>query len=312
MRIISIAALFLFLTACEQNSESMALGTLERARISHSATTNEVVIALPVAQGEQVSEGTVLVQLDDTQQKAQVLRSSAEVTQARVTLEKLRAGAREEEIAVARANVAGARAKLARSEADYKRQKNLKQNLTSQANLDQARAARDSDLAFLHNTEEKLRELIKGARAEDLQIAEAQLEAASAMLAVEEKKLADLTIRATRAGILDNLPWNLGERVTAGSPLAIVLAGSAPHARVYIPEPYRIKIHVNDEMTVHVDGLDKSFVGKVRWISNEPAFTPYYALNQQERARLMYLAEIQLPEEAAALPNGVPAQVVLP
>ena len=83
MRIISIAALFLLLTACEQNSESMALGTLERARISHSATTNEVVIALPVAQGEQVSEGTVLVQLDDTQQKAQVLRSSAEVTQAR-------------------------------------------------------------------------------------------------------------------------------------------------------------------------------------------------------------------------------------
>jgi HlyD family secretion protein len=33
---------------------------------------------------------------------------------------------------------------------------------------------------------------------------------------------------ATRDGILDNLPWNLGERVTLGSPVAVVLAGLAP------------------------------------------------------------------------------------
>jgi HlyD family secretion protein len=50
----------------------------------------------------------------------------------------------------------------------------------------------------------------------------------------------------------------------------------------------------------------------VRWISSEPSFTPYYALNQSDRARLMYVAEIQLPDSAANLPNGVPAQVVLP
>ena len=63
---------------------------------------------------------------------------------------------------------------------------------------------------------------------------------------------------------------------------------------------------------MHVDGLDQTFDGTVRWISADPAFTPYYALNARDRARLMYLAQVELPDSAASLPNGVPAQVELP
>jgi len=112
------------------------------------------------------------------------------------------------------------------------------------------------------------------------------------MLTSEQKKLDNLTITAKRDGILDNLPWNLGERVTAGSPVAIVLAGKVPFARVYIPEPYRVQIKVGDKLTVQVDGLAQPLLGTVRWIATEPAFTPYYALNQAERANLKYLAEV--------------------
>jgi HlyD family secretion protein len=71
-------------------------------------------------------------------------------------------------------------------------------------------------------------------------------------------------------------------------------------------------VKVGDELVVRVDGLEKTITGRLRWIASEPAFTPYYALNQEERARLMYLAEVQLPDSEAHLPNGVPAQVELP
>jgi HlyD family secretion protein len=94
--------------------------------------------------------------------------------------------------------------------------------------------------------------------------------------------------------------------------VAIILAGKAPYARVYVPEPYRVKINKGDTLKVHVDGLDRTFEGTVRWISSDPAFTPYYALNASDRARLMYLAEVELPDGAAELPNGVPAQVEMP
>jgi HlyD family secretion protein len=308
-----ICLAFVILAACDGRPQNIALGTLERDRIAHTATTNEVVTALPVNQGSQVTKGTVLVKLDDTLQTAQVSKAAAQVAQAEAHLEKLRSGAREEEVAAAVAKVAGAKASLVESEANYKRAIELRKSKTiSEADRDQKLALRDANRASLQSAREELRILTNGTRIEDLREAEALLDAAVATLASEKKKLADLTVVATRDGILDNLPWNLGERVTAGSPLAIVLAGKAPFARIYVPEPYRVRVKVGDELVVRVDGLEKTITGRLRWIATEPAFTPYYALNQEERARLMYLAEVQLPDSEAHLPNGVPAQVELP
>ena len=308
-----ICFMLVLLSACDDRPGNMALGTLERDRIAHTATTNEVVTALPATQGSLVTKGTVLVQLDDTLQTAMVSKAEAQVAQAEAHLEKLRSGARKEEVAAAVAKVAGAKAALVESEANYKRAIELRKSKTiSEADRDKTLALRDANRASLQSAREELRILTNGTRIEDLREAEALLDAAVATLASEKKKLADLTVIATRDGILDNLPWNLGERVTSGSPLASGLAGKAPFARVYVPEPYRVKIKVGDELVVHIDGLEKSLTGVLRWISTEPAFTPYYALNQEERSRLMYLAEVQLPDSEAHLPNGVPAQVELP
>ena len=64
--------------------------------------------------------------------------------------------------------------------------------------------------------------------------------------------------------------------------------------------------------TVHVDGQPKTFGGRVRMIRSEPGFTPYYALTQEDRSRLAYLALIDLDESAAAnVPTGMPVQVEL-
>ncbi len=290
-----------------------ALGTLERDRIAHTATAAEIIVDLPVSEGSQVTQGQVLVQLDDRQQKAKVARATAEVAGAEAELDKLRSGARPEELAAARANVDGAKAALVESEANYTRAQELVQKkLASQFTLDREKSARDTARARWDNAREKLRELTNGSREEDLRRGEANLQAAQAALALEQKALADLTVTAMRDGVLDILPWNLGERVTQGSPLAVVLAGKAPFARVHVPEPFRVKIKIGDSLQVSVDGLDERIEGKVRWIATEPSFTPYYALNQEDRARLMYLAEIQLPDSAANLPNGLPAQVWLP
>lgn len=304
---------YILLSACNSRPENIALGTLERDRIAHTATINEVVVALPVQPGSSVVKGALLVQLDDTIQNAKVNKVEAEVAQAEANLEKLRNGARVEEVAAAQAKVAGAKASLVESEANYARAIELtKTKVLSEAERDRTLASRDANRASLQSAQEELLKLTNGTRAEDLHQAEALLDAAIATLTSEKKKLADLTVLSTRDGILDNLPWNLGERVTAGSPLAIVLAGKAPFARVYVPEPYRVKIKVGDKLIVHVDGLEHSITGRLRWIATDPAFTPYYALNQQERARLMYLAEVQLPDSEAHLPNGVPTQVELP
>ena len=60
----------IFLNACDNNKHGIALGTLERERIAHTATVSEVITALPVNAGSQVSKGTILVKLDDHSKSA--------------------------------------------------------------------------------------------------------------------------------------------------------------------------------------------------------------------------------------------------
>lgn len=292
------------LVGCLDTDSGIALGTLERDRVAHTATVNEVITDLPMAQGTFVTKGTVLVRMDDRLQRAKVDKAKAEAARAQAQLDKLRKGAREEEIAAAKARVAGARAELVEAEKTFARNQDLiKGDAVSQARLDLALATRDAASASLRSAEEQLRELINGTREEDLRMAESELNAAKAVLASEEKFLSDLTIVASRDGVLDNLPWNLGERVTIGSPVAVLLAGESPYARVYVPEPYRLQIQEGDVLKVRVDGRSETMDGAVRWISSEPAFTPYYALNQEDRSHLMYLAEIQLPRRLPTCPT---------
>lgn len=302
-----------FLTACSQESPRLALGTLERDRITLSATAAEVVTALPVKEGSMVSAGQLLVQLDNSLQTSLVLKAEAEVMQFQAVLDKLTRGARIEEVASARAKLAAARASLLESEREFTRTETMMaERLVAQADLETAEARRDNRLAVMEDAQEQLLQLTNGAREEDLRQAEAVLQAAQAVLQREQQNLTNLSVVTTRAGVLDSLPWNVGERVFVGSPLAVVLADAAPFARVYIPETVRAQISIGSSLTVTVDGVEETFTGSVRWLSIEPAFTPYYALNSEERSRLMYLAEVQLTEDANFLPSGLPVQVEMP
>ena len=303
----------LVITACSDSNEGVALGTLERERVIHPATTNEILIDLPVSAGQLVEKGQVIAKFDAELQQAIVAKAQAQLAQATAFLEKTLNGARPEEVAAASAKVAAANAAYTQSEANFRRAKTLvKDKLASQETLDSATAARDETFANLESAKQNLNELTNGSRVEDINSAKAQVQAAEAELKVQQKYLSDLTIKAMRAGRVDNLPWHVGERVTKGSPVVIIQANSAPYARVYIPEPYRSKLNQGMTLTVRVDGIDKDIQGELTWIASEPAFTPFYALNQEERARLMYLAEVTLPVSENNLPTGVPAQVIMP
>ena len=61
-----------------------------------------------------------------------------------------------------------------------------------------------------------------------------------------------------------------------------------------------------------MDGANRDWKAAVRYVSSEAAFTPYYALNQRDRGRLAFLAEVVLTEpDAAKLPTGMPVEVIL-
>ena len=114
---------------------------------------------------------------------------------------------------------------------------------------------------------------------------------------------------APRAGRVDSLPYEVGDRPPAGAPLAILLVGETPYARVYVPAPIRTGVALGDRVRVFVDGQEQGYGGTVRMLRNEPVFTPYYALTGEDASRLSYLAEIALDADAAGLPAGLPVRV---
>ncbi|TVO37859.1 HlyD family secretion protein [Vibrio algivorus] len=300
------------ISGCSPQDSTQASGTLERERISLLSTASEIIIELPAKEGSKVEKGQLLLQLDNKNQKAILAKARAELAQAKANLTKMSNGERVEDIDAAKANLANAKAKLIDAQKHYTRMSELLgKKLVSISERDNALAERDATKATYDSAYQTWQKLTKGNRVEDIESAQAQLAAAKAEVVLQRHKLDELSIIATRDGILDSLPYHLGERVPDRAVVAIVQANAKPYARVYIPEPYKHKIHAGVSLNVHIDGVGEAMKGTVRWISVEPAFTPYRTMTEEDRSRLVYLTEIDLPEAANSLPAGIPLQVDL-
>ena len=307
-----IAAMLLvipLLSACS-DPPPQALGTLEYDRIALPSPAAERIVSIDVREGQQVEAGATLLTLERTRTQAQTDASAAEVQRQRDALAELEAGPRRERIAQARASLAAAQATARDADAYYARLRPLgMRKLVAAADVDRARAAASSAQAQVRLAQAALDELRNGSRREDIAQGQAAVRAAEAQAAAQAVTLEKLQVTAPRAGRVDALPYRLGDQAPVGSPLAILLVGDAPYARIYVPEPLRANVQVGDAVPVFVDGRDAALAGTVRMIRSEPGFTPYYALIGEDAARLSYLAEIALGKDAAQLPAGLPLRV---
>lgn len=307
-----LTATLLLLQACGDNGESRAMGTLERDRIQLSAPVAEQIADIHVAEGDKVEAGQLLLQLDSRSAAARVAQRRAELAEAGARLDELQQGARVEERRAARAAIEAATAAATEARLRYQRTRELfTAKVVGQAELDAAIAERDHTKALVEQANEQWLQLENGTRSEQLAQAEARVAAAAAALKAEEKALDDLSLRAPLASEVDILPWKRGDRVAQGTQLVALIALDKPYARVYLPQTAISKLSRGDKLEVWVDGVEQPLKGTVRNIRSQPAFTPFYALNERDRARLMYLTDIDV-EGAESLPSGLALEVRLP
>ncbi len=296
------------LTSCAQEAPKV-LGTLEYDRITLPSPAAERIVAIDVKEGQHVAAGAQVMALERTRIAAQTEATQAEAQRQRESLAELQAGTRSEDIVQARAQLASAQAQAKDARAYYARLQPLgAQKLVAAADVDRARAAAGSADANVRAAQAALVELENGARKERLAQARSALRAAEAQVSAQSVNLDKLSVIAPRAGRIDSLPYRLGDQAPIGAPLAVMLVGDAPYARVYVPEPMRANVKPGDRAEVIVDGRTQHYAAHVRTIRNDPSYTPYYALTGKDAARLSYLAEVTL-DAAADLPAGLPVRV---
>jgi len=315
MRLLTTALLAVLLAACDPDGRGLpAVGTLERDRIEIVAEARETILEIPIREGLAVRAGEVVARQDPARAEATVARAQAALARAEARLAELVRGPRREEIAQARARLAGAESRKATDEKEYARVADLvERKLASPSDLDAAFARRDLSRAERDEAAAALEALLEGTTVEELDQARAAADEARAALDDARIGLSRLTLRAPRDGTVDALPYKDGDRPPAGAPVVVLLADQAPYARVYVPQAVRARVAPGLAAVVTVEGVDGAFEGVVRYVSSEAAFTPYYALTERDRGRLTYVAEVVLPAEAARdLPSGLPVEVDFP
>jgi HlyD family secretion protein len=304
----------LALSACAGGDDPQeVLGTLERDRLELIAESNERLVELFVEEGDRVTAGAPLARQEAGTMEPRLAQSRAGLAEAERRLGELIEGPRAREIDEARATFKGAESRLAIEVSEYNRIEALViDQLVSASDLDQARARRDDARAARDEARARLRLLEEGTRPEQLEQARAAVDRARAAVVELMVSAERYSVRAPRPGLIEALPYEVGERPPVGAPLVIMLADGAPYARVHVPEPLRVAFAAGTAVEVRIDGVTDPLPGTVRYVSSQASFTPYNSLTQKDRSRLAYLAEITLEGDAASnLPAGVPVQVRL-
>ena len=188
----------------------------------------------------------------------------------------------------------------------------IERKLASQNQVDLLQGKYNESLARVNESKANLDELLEGTRSEEIDQARSGHVAAVAVVR-------DLMISRNRAttlaplpGIIEALPFEVGERPMQGATVVALLATGRIYARVHVSEPLKAQLAIGDPAYIHLDSRNDNLEGQIRWISTSASFTPYFALNQHDRSRLSYLAEIDLNDNDMKLPVGVPVEVTFP
>ncbi|TNE56965.1 MAG: HlyD family efflux transporter periplasmic adaptor subunit [Alphaproteobacteria bacterium] len=297
--------------ACSDKNENVLVGTLERERITLISEAPEPITEIRVHERDKVKAGDVILVQDKRLLQARLTQMEAARDQARARLAEIVRGPRQERVDSAIARREGAETARETARKDFNRAKDLvRDGAVSQAFFDQATLNLANAEAALEQRTAELNELLEGATAEELDQARASLKGAEAAADQARVHLERLTVRAPVAGVVEALPYDKGERPPSGAAVVILSGDSTPYARVFVPVDARAALEASANIAVHVEGVEGTFKGKLRFISSEAAFTPYFALTEHDRTRLSYQAEIDLIEGSAKdLPTGLPVEI---
>ena len=183
------------------------------------------LVAVKVRKGDTVEAGDVVAELSAVELTAAVEQARAALSAATANRNNIYAGVRVEQVASLAAEIAKAKSKLENARAQLARIAVLARSDTAtQQALDQGTndvAAAEADVA---EAEANHAAAAAGPTKEERAIADAQVQAAAAQLAVLEQRLGKVVLRSPTDGIVSVLVAEIGENVHAGQPVLAIAA----------------------------------------------------------------------------------------
>jgi multidrug resistance efflux pump len=150
-----------------------------------------------------------------------------------------------------------------------------------------------------------------GYRAEEIAEAEAAMNAAQSALAVIERQVAELAIRAPGEGIVEAVELQPGDLTAGSAPVISVMDTSRLWVRAYVPEN-RLSVQTGQKVTVTVDSFPgEKFAAHLSFVAREAEFTPGNVQTPEERSKQVFRIKATLDEGLDRLRPGMAADVWL-
>jgi HlyD family secretion protein len=287
-------------------------GNVDLRQCELAFQNDERIARVLVEEGERLTAGQLVAELDASRLAPQVAQAEAQVAAQAQVVERMHNGFRPEEIAQARANVESAKADAAFARAQHERLKAMSRGAVSLQDLEAAKATLDVDDAHVIVAERTLDIFLIGYRKEEIAENEAKLRAAEAQLAFLRQQLADAKLVAPGEAVVRSRLMEPGEMSSPQRPVLTLALTDPKWIRCYASERDLGKVHPGMAAAIAVDSFpDQRFPGWVGFVSPVAEFTPKPVEIEELRTSLVYEVRVFVRDPGDVLRLGMPATVSL-
>lgn len=274
--IVLLGVIGLGLWASAQPKSEYLHGEVEIREIRLSAKIAGRIHELHVREGEQVEMGQLLVTLDGPEIRARLQQAEAARDAAQALSDKANAGARDEEITMARLDWERAmvQAELAQSTLN-RLQELFDEGLVSRQQFDEVRAQNQASQRQAEAAESRYLMAQSGARSEERRAGDAQARQAAAAVAEAEALESETRILSPINGEIAAINIRRGELAPAGAAVLTVIDPSDVWIVVNIREDYLRGLSVGQVYQAYVPALDETLSFKVSRLNPLPTFATW-------------------------------------
>lgn len=265
-----------------------------------------------VKEGDAVEAGALLARIDDGLEKSSRDAQASQVEVAKQQASSVKAGPRGEEVRALSARVDAAKATEALLQKQVARERTLvEKGVLAQASLDELEGQLARSSAERQALDHNLKLLRQGARLEDVSVANARADAATAALELNDARLVRHELRAPIHGTVLDVNFEQGEVVGAAAPVVTLADVQRPYVDVFVPEAEIARVFLGQGAKVKIDAMSLELSGQVEHIARRTEFTPRYLFSEKERATLVVRVRVRVADPKQQLRAGVPAFVRL-
>ena len=268
----------LIYSARRSGSPTPIVGVVRATEVRVEPEVDGQLVSIAVEKGAHVRAGDVLAKLSAIELTAQVDQARAALASATANRNNVYAGVRREQVDSLKAEIAKANARLEYVEAQLTRTSTLaRQSFESQQALDQAENDAASAVAGVAEAQANYDAAVAGPTREERAIADAEVQAAAAAVAVLERRLEKMTLRAPADGVVSIVAAEVGENVRAGQPILMVEAAGRQWLSFNVREDHLSNLAIGEMINVRRDGADAAIKSVVTELQPLGVFATWQA-----------------------------------